>query len=142
MIPLITAMTSINKPHTDNIFDFKKFVEWRTRPLPVGKHFCYETKKSGGSGKIIGSFNVNHVMKYKSVDAIPNHLIEFGCISREFLAEYSGGKPLYANFIWLQTRFDVPLELCDFFTVRNDSFGEKYNVMTRPPQSWCFVVRR
>ena len=145
MIVSYSTLTSIQKPHTDNIFSGKKFIEWRKRPLPYGKHFCYETKKNGGCGKIIGQFDVNHVARYNSVDDIDDFLLQFGCVSRDFLREYSSGKPLYANFIWLVKRYDVPLELVDFVSISpqsNSCFNDVYKPIKRPPQNYCFVLRR
>ena len=49
------VMISINPPHTDNIFSGAKTLEWRKKPLPIGKHYVYETKK-GNLQEITGDF--------------------------------------------------------------------------------------
>ena len=94
------AFTSVRKPHTDNIFGGIKGVEWRTRPMPTGKHYCYETKNGGGVGKVIGEFDVWRIKRYDTVSSIPDDVINAGCVSREFLHEYCKCRPLYAHFIF------------------------------------------
>ena len=44
-------LTSIRKPHTDNIFNGAKGIEWRKCAMPTGTHYCYESKTGGGIGK-------------------------------------------------------------------------------------------
>ena len=52
------TITSIQPPHTANIFSGKKTVEWRTKPLPIGEHHVYETKKNNGAGMITGKMQI------------------------------------------------------------------------------------
>lgn len=145
-LPLsIAALVSVQKPHTDNIFSLKKGIEWRTKPLPIGKHYCYETKKQGGAGKVIGDFMIWKVQKFDTIESIPKMYIALGCVSKEFLEQYSAGKPLYANFLYLANRYDRPKELNEFAYASPkhiDCFGNVNKRIERPPQSWCFVARR
>ncbi len=148
------VLTSINPPHTNNIFDGLKGIEWRTKPLPTVKHYCYETKKCFGIGKVIGEFRIWQVEKFENVDLIPEGYIDSGCVPVEFLEAYAKGRPLYANFIKAPKRYDKPKELgefikpctndlyceiCAMYNELDDLCGNKALKITRPPQSWCYV---
>ena len=161
----LDVLVSIRKPHTDNIFDNKKLVEWRTQKMPLGRHYCYESKSGGGAGKVIGEYIVAEVLAFPCVDAISNEVIALGCVSREFLREYSRGKTLYAHVIVRAKRYETPLELgyffkpciksgypwcfeCEYGLSKNEPrpFGVKryfdvpcQNYRKRPPQSWYYV---
>ena len=156
---MTAVLTSINPPHTDNIFNKIKGIEWRTKPMPTGKHYCYETKKHGGCGKVIGEYTVWRVKRYENISMIYEGHIDSGCVPIEFLEAYSKGKPLYAHFIINPKRYDKPKELSEFikagalsyddwlygiYNGTSESTYEKYLMpfkVTRPPQSWCYVER-
>ena len=117
------VMISINKPHTDNIFDGKKTNEWRTKPLPLGKHYVYETKNKGGCGKVIGEMEIYDNVKVHLMDIGENYtvdtLVARGCVSEDFLQHYAYSHDvfvLYANLIKNAKRYDTPKELSEFFT--------------------------
>lgn len=144
------ALVSINPPHTDNIFSKVKGIEWRTKPMPTGKHYCYETKKHGGCGKVVGEYTVWRITRYENISMIPESYIDLGCVPIEFLEAYSKGKPLYAHFIIRQRKYDKPKELSEFHPhcehadycteCKNYDFNKKNcRQITRPPQSWCYV---
>ena len=109
------TLISINKPHTDNIFtdneSRKKTVEWRTKPLPKGLHYVYETKNKGGCGKVIGEMTIVENMKYGDVSAIPHETILKGRVGARALDLYANGRPLYENVIINAKRYDNPKEL-------------------------------
>lgn len=150
------ALTSINPPHTNNIFEKIKGIEWRTKPMPMGKHYCYETKKCFGLGKVIGEFHIWRIKRYEHIWQIPEEFIEQGCVPIEFLEAYSKGRPLYAHFIISPKRYDKPRELSEFkkagfMTEENwlaalypnthchyEAWAKKFEI-TKPPQSWCYV---
>jgi predicted transcriptional regulator len=148
------VLISIQPPHTDNIFDLLKGIEWRTKPLPTGKHYCYETKHGGGCGKVIGEFTIWRVKRYESASHIPENHIDLGCVPKEFLMEYSKGKPIYANCIVNPIRYDEPKELSEFKRACPDNVRScamcrhsgysamKCPPLKRPPQSWCYVEER
>lgn len=130
-----SVLTSIQPPFTDTIFCGLKDIEWRTKPLPTGKHHCYETKNGGGVGKVIGEFHIAHNKRYDNISDIPEAIIRLGCVSREFLQKYSNGRPLYANFITRRKRYETPRELSEF-----SKYGFSHPVwLKRPPQSYCYV---
>ena len=156
------ALTSIQPPNTDNIFNQIKGIEWRTKPLPMCKHYCYETKKRGGVGKVIGEFKIWRVKRYENASLIPEFDIALGCVTREFLMRYSKGGPLYANYIIKSIKYDkpkdlsgfyrkcekMPCEVCEHLKYQKVNQSEydydceflNYKIpLTRPPQSWCYV---
>ena len=151
------VLTRINPPHTNNIFDKVKGIEWRTKPMPTGKHYCYETKKHGGLGKVIGEYTVWRIKRYENISMIPEGHLVSGCVPIEFLEAYSKGKPLYAHFVISPKRYDKPKELREFqkygalsyddwlyglYNGSSESSYEKYLIpfkVSRPPQSWCYV---
>lgn len=148
-----SALTSINKPHTDNIFTHKKKrVEWRKKPLPKTTHHCYETKNKGGCGKVIGRFDVVENIEFDPL----NHrlyspdFIQDGCVPIEDLIEYANGDVIYGNVLENIERYDKPKELSEFFYACDKPKGTDCSVcldrrenrcksITRPPQSWCYV---
>ena len=108
------TLTAIQPPHTTNIFSGIKTIEWRTFAMPEGKHYVYETKRKGGSGMVIGTMHISRNYYFYDVDQIPEWLIREGCVSREFLLEYSKGKILYANVIYDAKKFDTPKPYTDY----------------------------
>ena len=152
-----SVLISINPPNTTNIFDGIKGIEWRTKPMPTGKYYCYETKKCFGLGKVIGEYHVWRVKRYQNTSMIPEDFIALGCVPVEFLEVYSRGRPLYAHFILRPKRYAKPKELNEFKRACDGNCQDcKYAVwqtsgaayepyivgcspITRPPQSWCYV---
>lgn len=153
----MATLTSVNKEHLDNILDGIKTVEWRKKPLPLGKHYGYETKNKGGCGKVTGEFEVVRTVALR-VSAIPheeNDFLERGCVPYRFLVDYANGAVwLYANIIENAKRYDKPKELSEFYVWKKcnacretgyESTGCSYRdckvpaEITRPPQSWCYV---
>ena len=155
------VLTSVNKEHLDNILDGIKTVEWRKKPLPLGKHYGYETKNKGGCGKVTGEFEVVENIKVDLFDIVCNDekdLIKKGCVDWGFLNKYAGiERPyLYANIIENAKRYDKPKELGEFTKYMDcknhydccachnwDRLNLKCiamnNELKRPPQSWCYV---
>lgn len=129
------VLISIQRPHTTNIFDERKRIEWRTKPIPTGKSHVYETKNGGGIGKVIGECSIWRVKRYENVSFIPEEYIDAGCVPYDFLVKYSKGKPLYAHFIVSAKRYDKPKELNRFILANTQHFC----LVKRPPQSWCYV---
>jgi predicted transcriptional regulator len=154
-------LIAVNKEHLDNILDGIKTVEWRKKPLPLGKHYGYETKNKGGCGKITGEFYIVENIKVDLFDIVCNDekdLIKKGCVDWGFLNKYAGiERPyLYANIIENAKRYDKPKELSEFkawrdcetphkefmnckFTYRHPSHCECCQWIKRPPQSYMFV---
>ena len=154
------VLISVNKENLDNILDGIKTVEWRKKPLPLGKHYGYETKNKGGCGKVTGEFEIVRTVALR-VSAIPHEENDFlarGCVPYKFLEHYANGAVwLYANIIENAKRYDKPKELSEFITptdcesvIAKDMLcntccicsyfcTKKPKRITRPPQSWCYV---
>lgn len=113
------VLISVNKEHLDNILDCIKTVEWRKKPLPLGKHYGYETKNKGGCGKVTGEFYIVENIKVDLLDIVCNDekdLIKKGCVDWGFLNKYAGEQNyLYANIIESAKRYDKPKELSEFY---------------------------
>lgn len=150
------VLISVNKEHLDNILDGIKTVEWRKKPLPLGKNYGYETKNKGGCGKVTGEFEVVENIKVDLFDIVCNDskdLVKKGCVDWGFLNKYAGiERPyLYANVIENAKRYDKPKDLSEFekpcnfkwecsLCERYDRREHKcYKTFKRPPQSWCYV---
>ena len=110
--------------------------------MPTGKHYCYETKKCFGVGKVIGEFTIWRIKRYENVSQIPEGYIYLGFVPVEFLEGYSKGRPLYAHFIIAPQKYDTPRELNEFTGLRATKFGYEPIKLTRPPQSWRYVERK
>lgn len=154
------VLISVNKEHLDNILDRIKTVEWRKKPLPLGKHYGYETKNKGGCGKVTGEFEIVRTVALR-VSAIPHEENDFlarGCVPYKFLENYANGAVwLYANIIENAKRYDKPKALSEFRTpckmgnypccgicdyAVHGMDGDLIDCdtsLTRPPQSWCYV---
>lgn len=113
----MATLTSVNKEHLDNILDGIKTIEWRKKPLPLGKHYGYETKNKGGCGKVTGEFEVVDNIKFNlHGDTYRPKWLAKGCVPFEFLVKYANGaEHLYANIIENAKRYDKPKELSEFF---------------------------
>ena len=84
-----------------------------------------------GNGKVIGEFVCDGVYENMSYDC------EQSCVSASELREYANGKALYGWHISDLKIYNKPKELSEFHHC-----GENYHfnpVVTKPPQSWCYV---
>lgn len=152
-----STLTSVNKEHLDNILDGIKTIEWRKKPLPLGKHYGYETKNKGGCGKVTGEFEIVGSIKFNlKGDTFGRKFRVKGCVPYEFLVEYANGAEyLYANVIENAKRYDKPKELSEFRKTcpytdgthclehkceyYDDYSGKCCCRVERPPQSYMFV---
>ena len=160
-----SVMFSINRPHTDNMKIGAKGSELRLKPPKIKepyKAYIYETKKNGGSGKVIGEFTAFNESTYRICMGVPKHLVISGCISVEDILAYTnkGKKDLTEISINDLVIYDKPKELsafyrecektecdnCPYLHFENTPnsyegwciYDEKIPI-TRPPQSWCYV---
>ena len=155
---------SIRKPHTDNIISGIKWDEIRKQIpkdlSPLMPNYIYETKGNGGCGKVIGEFRVYtktyiYAWEENGEKHLGNTAFIMPALSDDELYDYlcSGkNKDGWALRIEKLKIYDKPKELsefrkpCDRFLdcitckrlVRND-FLSCDNIITRPPQSWCYV---
>ena len=166
---MITALISINKPHTDNIFSDEKGLEWRKTALPEGLYYVYETKNKGGCGMVIGEMRIVGSKAVDTSGPLEVCLVNAGCVHPGALKKYANNGVIYANFIKGAKRYDTPTPVsayvvkgdCDCmncrqcywldrgngFNIEDDCNLAYENVQTkeplrplfRPPQSWCRV---
>lgn len=127
------TLLSIHKHHSEKIFENTKKIEWRKKPLPKGRIYIYETKKNGGSGKIVGYVFSIHHKRYDYISQISDQYISLGAISRKELARYAQGKPLYAHFILFAAKFNEPKELKEFNSYKT------CKPIQKPPQSFMYI---
>lgn len=136
------VLISVNKEHLDNILDRIKTVEWRKKPLPLGKHYGYETKNKGGCGKVTGEFEIVRTVALR-VSAIPHEENDFlarGCVPYKFLENYANGAVwLYANIIENAKRYDKPKELSEFRTFCRDAYFNDGDCFCKDGYGSCAV---
>ena len=150
---------SVNPPHAGKLVDGIKTNEWRTKTLPIGKTYIYETKKNGGCGLVIGEVDVIAsapipIKTLNNAKLIP--LVQDGCVGVNFLQEYAAAHntdKLYANIVEKAVRYDKPKELSEFKHVQECPYSKKrcigmpcdnkkdciIHTKVRVPQSWCYV---
>lgn len=145
---MIGVLFSINKPHTDNIMSEIKKIELRTAPPKIdGAYigFIYETKKNGGSGKVIGEFMAYNESSYRVCMGVPKHLVIEGCVSEKDILKYTnnGEKDITAISITDLVRYEKPKDLSEFkgrkLVWRGNNHIHEYEKLTRAPQSWQYV---
>ena len=98
------------------------------------------------NGKVIGEFICDYIYEKMSYDC------EGSCVSVSELQKYANGKQLYGWHISDLKIYDEPKELielkkpCNYncFAPCPHYRGKEYEceepIITRPPQSWCYVV--
>ncbi len=128
------VMISIRPEWCEKIASCKKTVEVRkTKPKLITpfKCFIYCTKQKQGSGKVIGEFVCNAIVKFSfecsDWNCLPPIKVPLTEMTDRQIAEYLGnGKYGYLWDISDLVIYDTPLEI------------EQFDLM-RPPQSWCYV---
>lgn len=128
------TLTSIQPPHTTFIFNGSKIIEWRKRPLPLGRHDVYETRRNNGSGLVIGTMEITRHYFFNCIEEIPDYLIEEGCVTRAFLKCYAGNGPLYANVIFNPQKFEIP-RILPYYKKPTDN-----SKIYTPPQSYMYAL--
>lgn len=91
-----------------------------------------------GSGKVIGEFLCDRFI----VDRTFGHDEKFysaACMSACDAAAYAVESPMYGWHISNLKIYDKPRELREFTGLRQTKFGAEPVLITRPPQSWCYV---
>lgn len=148
----MSILLSVNPPFSGWLVDGEKTIEWRKKPLPVGKAYIYETKKNGGCGMVIGEvkiFNTFHV----DANRVGEEAIKEGKVSRFDLQNYAKGQMIGLNFCSFEKRYAKPIPLSDFmrpctfktpcplcllWSPVNRDLCNGERTITRPPQSWCY----
>lgn len=156
----MSILISVNPPYAGLLVDGEKTIEWRKTSFPFGKAYIYETKKGGGSGLVIGEVEIAGAHLVDPNRRIKDFVITAGCVTRDFLQQYAGGKPIWANFCINAKRYENPISLSDFerpCPYKNNCIFCKYvdyggqfeppscnytdTMIIRAPQSWCYVEK-
>lgn len=134
------VLLSIKKEHAANVYAGTKTVELRKSvpnfnpndydpakyPIRV---YLYETRGSGGPGRITGFFDCPSFLGIKlqsETKRIPQGLVEDAQVSEEYIREYAGDSWIYAWDVKNANRLTAPVAL--------EELG-----MDRPPQSWQYL---
>lgn len=109
------------------------------------------------NGKVIGEFVCDEILQFNHDDYnspaydISDDDLNRTCLFQEDLYKYASGKTLYGWHISDLVIYDEPRELCEFVKPCNYNCfapcpyyqGKEYEcekpIITRPPQSWCYV---
>ena len=136
----MSILLSVNPPFAGWLVDGDKTTEWRTKPLPKGTAYIYETKKNGGCGMVIGAVyfgttngvpkellgsekeGLDYLRQKRYSDSVIDRTMEVtaefvrnGKVSKEYLAKYAKGKKaIYANEGWDYKRYAKPIPLSEF----------------------------
>ena len=155
-----SIILSIKHRHNENIHSGAKTNELRTKPPKIEcpfKVYNFDTVSSGGCGKVVSEWICDSMETYRICMGIPKHLLDTGCVTSNEIMEYTdnGNKDLTAMHISNLVIYDKPKELSEFRKpcvvnpCINRSFCDKTSnyccpqcMLTRPPQSWCYVEEK
>ena len=139
-----SILLSIKPKWAALIYADKKDIEWR-KSMPIASvNGCDDNEKYSMYApqvylyetypvcKVTGFFEMCTCRLFYPSSSIPEDYLQGGMVPIEALKKYANGKRLYGWKIDEQHKFDAPKKISDF---RNWQ-GE---VLTRPPQSWCYV---
>lgn len=106
------------------------------------------------NGKVIGEFVCAAVLSHCEM-ANADLAEQMSCVRREKIREYSGGKEVFGWHISELVIYDEPKELSEFYVWKKCNSCRKSGyestacgydedckvpaIITRPPQSWCYV---
>ena len=150
-------LLSVNPPFADWLVTGYKTIEWRKKPLPLGKAYIYETKKNGGCGAVIGEITITGNKKTDGIIYLPTKTISHGRVSYSDLLAYANGKQIFANQCANNVKYATPKDLNDFekpcpfvdcifckyyydgSLYEPPSCDYEGELVKRPPQSWMYV---
>lgn len=105
-------------------------------------------------GMVIGEFICDAILSHCEM-ANADLAEQMGCVRREKIREYSGGKEVFGWHISDLVIYDKPKELSEFYVWKKCNSCRKSGyestacgydedckvpaIITRPPQSWCYV---
>ena len=143
-----SVLISIQPKWCELIASGKKTVEVRKTKPKLGtpfKVYIYQTKHrehngpTYSDGKVIGEFVCNAIISHCEMANADLAEIQ-GRIKREKLLEYANGKELYGWHISDLVIYEKPRSLGEIRGLRKTKFGMEPVTLTRPPQSWCYVM--
>lgn len=110
--------------------------------------FCnYLEQKNTFNGKVVAEFTLNVVEDFACASDDFNYLVENTkcCLSLDEVREYCRGKDLYGWYIDDLVIYDEPKDYWEFRHIAkghkqlNGKWSYVNCVVSRPPQSWCYV---
>ena len=121
----VAALMSIRQPYTDLILDGTKKVELRRVPMKrdITHVIIYE---SGGTGRVVGYFEVSHVIEDAPATIWRRFRGVTGLKKSQFDDYYSGRDVAVAIGVKRAVRLKTPRSLADF-------------QIDRPPQSFMYL---
>ena len=153
-------LMSVKNRHILNMHSGEKTNELRTRPPKIEcpfKVYNYDTESSGGCGKVVSEWICDSMIRWLIYMGVPAHLITTGCVSVDEILQYTnhGDKDLTAMHISNLIVYDKPIDLSEFYVWKKcnscrdtgyestaccyDADCKVPAVISRPPQSWCYV---
>lgn len=123
---------------TENIFLMGGNGFATKKELPKGTAYCYETKKNGGSGKVVGEFDIAESRRFYPKIHIYTSI--------------EGAKPVFLNIVKNVKRYDSPKDLCEFtmFCEQCDipyvfekpcANCKQRRKLCSPPPNYCYVYK-
>lgn len=129
---------SIKPEWAAKIYSGEKIVEWRkTKPKKLRDYdyvFLYETAPVK---KITGFLELYGIAKKVKINNLSKRhpLITYGCLDKEELNRYAGGKTVYAWLIKKTVRFRSE-------DLKKIGFGLEEFGVKKAPQSWVYCKKR
>ena len=128
---------------------------WRERWMNGPIAFLVNAKDCGemnlGNGRIIGEFTCDRIYELAPLNHAPDDVEKQACLTREEIVNYLKGTGYGWHISGLRI-YDTPKELSEFKPVCRVDFGCRAclhygyakmdcgeKVISRPPQSWCYV---
>ena len=128
---------------------------WRERWMNGPIAFLVNPKDCGemnlGNGRIIGEFTCDRIYELAPLNHAPDDVEKQACLTREEIVNYLKGTGYGWHISGLRI-YDTPKELSEFKPVCRVDFGCRAclhyayakmdcgeKVISRPPQSWCYV---
>lgn len=92
------------------------------------------------NGKVIGEFVCDCFLSHCEM-ANADLAEQMGCVRREDILKYSGGKEVYGWHISDLKIYDIPKDISEFWVEGNQTFDyPPITKLKRPPQSWCYCM--
>jgi len=116
--------------------------------------YIYEPKSGGGCGKVVGEFVCDFAQSFPRNRAAWSEIAKALCVDIDFVHKYFSKEYGYMIRVCNPVKYDTPKELSEFshFVKCNSCksgyeaaacrYDEKclvHSMLTRPPQSWCYV---
>ena len=133
------VLISIRPEWCQKIMAGQKTIEVRkTRPKmnPPFKCYIYRSVQGG----VVGEFVCDQIIEIQGAGRIPSDIARPTCLEPAELHRYLGAANGYGWHISELKIYDHPRALWELTGLRETKFGFAPGPITRPPQSWRYVV--